>query len=161
MKIFMRVFLIIILSGLSMSELFAQQDVLSASCDGSGNGGTVSWSVGLVAYSTWSDVAGILTEGVQQPYEIFNPDGIEDFVSNSEFSVFPNPTTGKVTLKSFNINLKNRSASIYNMEGTVLRSVSVDAEEVAIPMDDLKPATYFLVILEKDQPVKTYKIIKK
>ena len=35
-------------------QLLAQQDVLSASADATGDGGTVSWSVGQLAYSAWS-----------------------------------------------------------------------------------------------------------
>jgi hypothetical protein len=161
MKIILKLLLILMLAGFPMAELFAQQDILSASCDATGNGGTVSWSVGEVAYSAWSNATGTLTEGVQQPYEIFNMAGIEEFESDPEFIVFPNPTTGKVTLKFFDRNLKNLYSCIYDMDGKLLHRVAVDSEEVSIPMDDFKPATYFLVILEKDQPVKTYKIIKK
>jgi hypothetical protein len=161
MKIVLKLLLILLLAGFTRVPLFAQQDILAASCNASGNGGTVSWSVGLVAYSSWGGASGSIIEGVQQPYEIFNLDGLEEFDSNPGFIVFPNPTTGKVTLKFLDSNLKNRSSCIYDMEGILLRKVTADTEEVTIPMDDLKPATYFLVILEKDQPVKTYKIIKK
>jgi Secretion system C-terminal sorting domain len=161
MKIVLKLLFILMLAGFPMAELFAQQGILSANCNASGNGGTVSWSVGLVAYSAWSESTGIITEGVQQPYEIFNIAGLEDFESDPEFIVFPNPTNGKVTLKFFDHTLKNLSSCIYDIGGTLLRRVEVDTEEVSIPMDDLKSATYFLVILEKDQPVKTYKIIKK
>ncbi len=149
------------LTGFPMTELFAQQDILSAGCNATGNSGSVSWSVGLVAYSAWSASTGTITEGVQQPYEIFNIAGLEESESIPGFIVFPNPTSGKVTLKFFDHRLNNLSSCIYDVEGTLLRRIAIDTEEVIIPMDDLKPATYFLIILEKDQPVKTYKLIKK
>ena len=161
MKSFLKLLLLLMLTGFPMAELVAQQEILSAACDATGTGGTVSWSVGQVAYNDWSDVTGTLTEGVQQPYEIFIMSGLEDFESDPEFIVFPNPTSGKVTLKFFKPHLDNLTSCIYDVEGALMCRNTIDAEEIIIPMDNLKPATYFLIILEKDQPVKTYKIIKR
>jgi len=161
MKSLLKILLILILSGFSMPKLVAQQDILSAGCDATGNGGMVTWSVGLVAYSAWSNTTGFLTEGVQQPYEIFNITGFEELKTNPGIIIFPNPTSGNVTLRTLDHNLKSLSACIFDIKGTRLRTIAIDAEEIAIPMEDLKPATYILNILEKDQLVKTYKIIKK
>ncbi len=161
MKIILKLFFILILAEFPIGALFAQQDILSANCNATGNGGTVSWSIGLVDYSAWSSTTGTVTEGVQQPYEFFIISGLEEFESSTECTVFPNPTTGKIILKFLNHNLKNLSSCIFDLEGARLREIAVDSEEISIPMDDLKPATYFLVILENDRPVKTYKIIKK
>ena len=161
MKIILKLLSILMLAGFSMATLFAQQDILSASCNATGNGGNVSWSVGLVAYNTCSGSTGTLTQGVQQPYEIFVIAGFEEFESGPLCTVFPNPTTGKVTLKFLGHCLNNLSSYIYDMAGNKLCRVTVDVEEVCIPMEDLKPATYFLVILENDKAIKTFKIIKK
>jgi hypothetical protein len=161
MKTIPKLLLMLALGGFTTPGLFAQEGILSASCDASGIGGTVSWSVGQVAYSAWSDATGFVTEGVQQPYEIFNITGFEESASAPRFIVFPNPTSGKVTLKIFDPGLENFDACIYDMNGKRLLSVKVGAEEATIPMEDLRPATYVLNILEKDQTVMTYKIIKK
>ena len=161
MKSFLKLLFILILMGFPLAKLFAQQEILSAACDATGIGGSVTWSVGQVAYSDWSDVTGTLTEGVQQPYEIFIIYGLEDFEPDPEFIVFPNPTSGKVTLKFFNHQPDNMSSCIYDGDGALLYRIAIDTKEVSIPMDNLKPATYFLIILEKDQPVKSYKIIKR
>jgi hypothetical protein len=156
MKIILKVILVV---GLP-TALFAQQDILSTSCDAAGTGGTVSYSVGQVPYLAWTSATGTITEGVQQPYEIFTMAVNEKFTSDPGCIVFPNPTTGKVTLKFSNPILNNLSFCIYDMEGTRMSGDTIDSEEVSIPMDDLKPAIYFLVILEKNQPIKTFKIIK-
>jgi hypothetical protein len=160
MKIIPKFLLMLVFGGFPANALFAQQQILSANCDATGIGGTVTWSVGQVAYCAWSDATGFITEGVQQPYEIFIT-GFEESASTPQFIVFPNPTSGKVTLKIFDPGLKNIDACIYGMNGKRLLTVNVTSEETTIPMDDLRPATYFLNILEKDQTVKTYKIIKK
>lgn len=152
--------LLLVLVGLPISALFAQQDILSASCDAAGTSGTVSWSIGQVSYSAWTTTTGIITEGVQQPYEIFTMAVLEKFTSDLECLVFPNPTTGNVTVKFPDHTLNNLSFRIYDMEGTRVSENIIDSEEVPILIDNLKPAIYFLVILEKNQPIKTYKIIK-
>ena len=152
--------LLLVLVGLPISALFAQQDILSASCDAAGTSGTVSWSIGQVSYSAWTTTTGIITEGVQQPYEIFTMAVLEKFTSDLECIVFPNPTNGKVTLKFPDHTMNNISFKIYDLEGTLVSEDAIDSEEISILMDDLNPAIYFLVILEKNQPIKTYKIIK-
>ena len=161
MKIIPKVLLTLMLGGFPVAGLFAQQEILAASCDAAGSGGTVSWSVGQVAYSAWSDAAGFLTEGVQQPYEIFNITGIDEQASGLQLIVYPNPTSGKITVKKVGSNLKILNIKIYDIEGSLLRTLEVYTEEATIPMDDLPSATYILNILEKNQLVKTCKIIKK
>ena len=161
MKIIPKFLLLLVLGGFPAAGLFAQQQILSANCDATGLGGTVSWSVGQVAYCAWSDATGFLTEGVQQPYEIFNITGFEESTFTPQFIVFPNPTSGKVTLKIFDQGLENLDACIYDMNGKRLCTVKINTEEATIPMENLQPGTYFLNILEKDQTVKTYKIIKR
>jgi hypothetical protein len=160
MKILLKILFIIVVAGCPIPSLFGQQAVLSADCDASGSGGTVSWSVGQVAYTSWTDVTGVKTEGVQQPYEIYIMIGIEEVGTDPGCILFPNPTSGNVTLKFLQGNFKNFSYSVYDLNGKSLRRGAVDKEDVLISMEDLHSDTYFLVLSEKDQAVKTYKIIK-
>jgi len=161
MKIMLKLLLFLMLAGFTNFQLFAQQDVLSASADATGDGGTVSWSVGQVAYSAWSGADGSLTEGVQQPYEIFHIEGIQEFDSGPGCTVSPNPTTGKISMKFSDPDLKNLTFHIYDIEGISVYNAAIEDKEVSVNMDNLKPSSYFLVILKNDLPVKTYKIIKK
>ena len=160
MKIFLKIFLLLLPTGFS-GILFAQQNVVSAGGEATGTGGTSSWSAAQIACSAWIDVSGFLTEGVQQPYEFFNPTGIDELEPDPGFIIFPNPASDKVTLKVIDPNLKNLEIFVYDMKGIRVRTVSVDAEEVVIPMQDLTSSIYFLNIFENDQLVRTYKIIKK
>jgi hypothetical protein len=159
MKTFLTfVFLLVIASFPQIT--FAQQEILSAGFDAVGDSGSVSGSIGQVAFSAWTDTTGNVIEGVQQPYEIFNIPGFSEIGSDPVCLVYPNPTTGIVTIK-FSADVNNTSCSIYDVNGILLRTRSCDSKEVSILMDDLQPATYFLVILKQDQPTKTYKIIKR
>jgi len=159
MKTFLTFVLLLVIAGFPLITS-AQQEIISTGFDAVGDSGSVSGSVGQVAFSTWTDTTGNVIEGVQQPYEIFNIPGFNEIGSEPICLVYPNPTTGTVTIK-FSADVSNTSCSVYDVNGILLRTRSCDSKEISISMDDLQPATYFLVILKQDQPIKTYKIIKR
>lgn len=60
----------VLLLGLGLTGLQAQTSVNATDGDVSGSGGSVSYSVGQVVYTTHTGTSGSVAEGVQQPYEI-------------------------------------------------------------------------------------------
>ena len=160
MNVVQKLFFALLFAG-SPAVNLAQQNVVSAGGEATGTGGTASWSAAQISCSTWFDVTGSLNEGVQQPYEFFNPTGIDELASDPGLTVFPNPASGDVTLKVIDRNLKNLDVCVYDMKGKYLRTISIDTEETTIPMEDLTSSTYFLNIFENNQLLRTYKIIKK
>ena len=97
--------------------LQAQQTISAAGGNATGTSGTVNYTVGQVAYITNTDSSGTITQGVQQPYEIF-PNGIREAEGISlECSVFPNPTSEFLKLKIENYKFENLSYHFYNMNG--------------------------------------------
>ena len=56
----------------------AQEAVSSTGGDASGSGGTASYTIGQVVFSNISNGRGAITQGVQQPYELFVVQGIEE-----------------------------------------------------------------------------------
>jgi len=161
MKIFLKLLVTLMPAVFFMPGLYAQKMILSAGGEAEGGGGNISWSIGQAAYSVWADAEGTLTEGVQQPYEIFISPGLQEFQPESLCIIFPNPTTGNVNLKILDPKLKKISYCIYDTEGRQLHKMAVGIAETTISMDDLKPDTYFLVIQEMDRAIMTYKIIKR
>jgi hypothetical protein len=161
MKFTLKSLLLLILVGISTIGLYAQQGILTASGNAAGTGGSVSWSIGQVAYLTLSDTTGSVTEGLQQPFEIYQYIGIPGREKEPGCQVFPNPTDGKVTLKFSDPDIKGISYAVYDITGLLLSSASVENQQVSIGFDHLIPASYILLILKNDTPVKTYKIVKK
>ena len=71
----------------------AQEAVSAAGGNTFGSGGTASYTVGQVAYTTNSSASGTITQGVQQPYEILVATGVAEAKGISlECIVYPNPT---------------------------------------------------------------------
>jgi hypothetical protein len=67
------------------SFLNAQESVNTASGNASGSGGSVSYSVGEIVYTTNAGDNGAVAQGVQQAYEISAVTGIEEAKDISPF----------------------------------------------------------------------------
>ena len=155
-------FFIAFILSLWLSDLQAQETILSANGSATGSAGTVGYSVGQVAYLTKSGIDGTLTEGIQQPYEILIPTGIEDEKGITlECLIYPNPANRYVKLKIEKHDIINLSYQLYNLTGLLLQNMKIETEETFIPMEDLAKATYFLIISENGKALKTFQVIKK
>jgi len=150
---------ILFLSAIGLIQGFSQENINSTGGKASGTDGTVSYSVGQIVFNTSSSETGVITEGVQQPYEIFITTGIELKTINLELKVFPNPTTDILNLTIDNGN-NELSYQLFNIEGKILKSEKIYSKTSIIDMSNIEPSTYFLRVLEKDQIIKSFKIIK-
>jgi len=138
----------------------AQQATTASGGDASGSGGTVAYSVGQVVYTTNTDASGTVSQGVQQPYEIFTV-GIKETELNILLSVFPNPTAYNLTLQISDYNNEKLSYQLFDMQGKLLNNGQVIAQQVQINTANLPPATYFInVVNQENKKIQSFKIIK-
>lgn len=155
----------------SLSTLMAQETIPATGGNASGSGGTVSYSVGQVVYTTNTGTNGSVAQGVQQPFEISVVTGIEQTAINLAISAYPNPTTDYLVLKIENYDNGNLSYQLFDMQGKLLENKKVTGNETSIDMSKLVPATYFVKVYavgrndrtgvtEGNKEVKTFKIIK-
>lgn len=139
----------------------AQETVSASGGNATGSGGSVSYTVGQVSYFTNTSDAGIITQGVQQPYEILIVTGLEEAKGISiEISVYPNPTSDFLKLKVENYRLVYLSYQLYDINGSLLLDKGIVDKETIVPTGNLVPAAYYLQISDNDKEVKTFKIIK-
>jgi hypothetical protein len=147
----------------------AQQATVAAGGTASGNGGTVSYSIGQVVYTTATGSNGSVAQGVQQTYEITAVTGIEEAKGiRLEVSVYPNPTTDHLTLNvgaSTSLNDQPMSYKLYDMNGKIIETKKIVEENTTIVMSNLLPATYILTVVKtmdekSTQEIKTFKITK-
>jgi hypothetical protein len=139
----------------------AQQTISTAGGEETGTGGTISYSIGQVAYSNFSDITGTIYEGVQQPYEIYvMPTGEDKYGISPELSVYPNPTADYLFLKVKDYKLGNLFYQLYDLNGRLLENKKLESDETFISTDNLARSVYFLKVTDNDTEVKTFKIIK-
>ena len=145
---------------LGLGGLHAQETVLPTGGEATGTGGTASYSVGQVVYTTATGTNGSVAQGVQQPYEISTTVGINETTIQLELSVYPNPTTNYLQLKVDSEKLENLNFQLIDLQGKVIENKKVTANSTTISMEALPKAIYFLNVTKDNQVVKTFKIIK-
>ena len=166
----------ILLTGLGLAGLQAQEAVLAAGGDASGSGGSISYSVGQVTYTTSTGTNGYsVAEGVQQPYEIQTPTGLDEAPGiQLECQAYPNPAKDHLTLKidastsigrqrladGTALSIQSMEYQLYDMQGNLLENKKLTGNETTISMEKLVPASYFLKITSNQKKIKIFKIIK-
>jgi hypothetical protein len=143
--------------------LQAQQTITTSGGEASSEGGTISYTVGQVAYGTHTGTTGSVAEGIQQPYEISVVIGIEESGINLNMAAYPNPVTDHLILKiSDDTSYENRlTATLYDMKGSLIKQQIVVNNETTIDMAGQTAGIYFLKIHSENQKeIKTFKIIK-
>jgi hypothetical protein len=139
----------------------AQQAISTAGGEATGAGGTVSYTIGQVAYTYFAGTGGTITQGVQQSYEILVLKSTDDkYGIHLEFSVYPNPVNEYLTLKVENETIINMAYQLYDMNGTLLENRKLEGSETYIQMDKLAPASYILKVTNYEKEIKTFKIVK-
>ena len=150
------------LFSIGLTRLQAQQTIPATGGNASGSGGSASYTVGQITYTTNTGTNGSVAQGVQQPYEISVVNGIaeaKDIVL--QCSAYPNPVTDIIKLNIGNLSTSNMNYQLFDNNGKLLESKKIANTETSINMHNLATATYFIRINDKDNAIKTFKIIKK
>ncbi len=151
----------VLLLGLGLTGLHAQEAIPASGGNASGSGGSSSYIVGQVVYITSTGSNGSVAQGIQQPFEISVVIGIEEakFIT-LQCVTYPNPATDFLILKVYNYENMSLSYKLYDINGKLLENKNVEGNETSIVMSNLIPATYFLKVIQSNKEVKTFKIIK-
>jgi hypothetical protein len=151
----------LIILGLGLTGLKAQEAMSATGGNASGSGGSSSYSVGQVLYTTNTGTTGSQLQGVQQPVEIFVVTGLPDTQGITlHYSVFPNPVRDFITLKVENYKNENLSYQLFDLMGNLLESEKLVGTETSITMGNLIHASYFLKVTLNNREIKIFKIIK-
>lgn len=157
-------FLIVLFLSISVFISFNAQvlhsGILSAGGNATGTGGSASYSVGQLVYTTATGTTGSVAQGVQQPYEINVVSGISEIYGIELFSAYPNPASTHLVLKIENNELASFTYQLYNTAGSMMKTDKITAHETIINMALLLSATYYLRIFTGNKEVKVFKIIK-
>lgn len=160
---FRMIIILIVVLSVSDEILNAQKAIASAGGSATGSTGSMSYTIGQLDFNTTIALSGTITEGVQQPFEVFIVTGVSKTSENlPDMEVFPNPaaaylqlTTQKVLINSIMI------YQLFDMNGHLIKNGTVLNRETYIDIQDLAPAEYLLKVLTTDHVLKTFKIIKK
>ena len=143
-------------------NLTGQTSVNTCGGDGTGNGGSVAFSIGQVFFQVVEDQQISFSEGVQQAFEISIVDGIEEEDPLSfVISAFPNPT-----MDVLHIELKDEFTGsvmfqVHDAIGNLIQEGEVSTSKFTIQTTDWSGGAYYLHVYNTDSlQSSTLKFIK-
>jgi hypothetical protein len=140
------------------ASVMAQERTTTSGNEATGAGGTVSYSVGLIDYTSNSGSGGSVSEGVQQPYKISGV-GIEEWDMSIDLSIFPNPATEYITVV-LPEQMEGLSFNLTDDKGRIVVNGELNTLENSISVSELTPATYYFNVQRSGKNIRTYKITK-
>lgn len=141
-------------------QLLAQQTIAASGGDVSGSGGTVSFTVGQVVYTTNTTATGTESQGVQQPYEIFETVGLEDNAPEFLCSLYPNPTSDLIIIELPDYSGSAMMYYLYDAAGKLVLSGEVVGATTEIRMTQFASGSYTLSVMNPLQVLKSFTVIK-
>ena len=125
-----------------------------------GNETSISFTVGEPVVKTLQSETMMLTQGFQQARLIVTE--VNDFGGRTyEIKAYPNPTTDFVHVST---NKELPTTSYYRLSdinGSLIDEKSVDGLTTEVSFQQLIPAVYFISIINHNQVIKIFKIIKR
>jgi hypothetical protein len=162
MTIFRNIIFMILVVSFFPESGWGQMTISSTGGNASGSGGSVSFTAGQVTYNTYSGTTGSVAQGVQQPYEISVVTAVENTESITlGYKVYPNPTSGVLILTAKLSDTGNSRFRLYDLNGILLQDMLIESDLTEIDVQFLSPGIYFLSVIQDNQEVKVFKIIKK
>jgi len=150
---------LLLLSIILSFSLYAQISVNSAGAEATGQGGSLSYSVGQVVYSASSSSAGSASAGVQQAYEVSVATQISATNLNIDASVYPNPTTDFLILNVPEIE-ENYTYQVTDINGKQLNTGLINNTQTNLDFSSYVIGTYFIKLVQANSNIKTFQVIK-
>lgn len=139
------------------ANCFTQQNCVASGGTASGSGGSLTYSVGQNDYSNAGSTSGSINEGVQQPFEFFKENSLDEIEVN--YTIFPNPTQEGITI-SLSPQEKISEFALVDLNGKQLLRSPIKEVEFTIDLSTLAPSTYFVNLFQDAVLAETIKIIK-
>lgn len=138
----------------------AQTAVLATGTTATGATGSVSYSVGQIAYSQKGANLEI-TEGVQQPYEIITLAVDDTSVSEKNILLYPNPVRDYLKIDFGKENFQNSKYALFDSQGKMIKTGNLTQQKTELNMATLPSSVYLIQIFQDNKNIKVFKIIKK
>jgi len=155
----MKKLILIVIVLLFNTKIVAQTATVSSGNTANSSQGSVSYTIGQIAYTSSTSSSGSIEQGVQQSYSISETLGAQESAISLKIVAFPNPTTNTLQLKLENDN-PDLSYRLVNLLGETISIEKIVSNSTIINMKQKPSATYFLNIYHQSNLIKTFKIIK-
>ncbi|MDG1148026.1 MAG: T9SS type A sorting domain-containing protein [Crocinitomicaceae bacterium] len=133
------------------------QEVVSTQGESYSNAsGSIDFTIGELIIDTGTDGTNDITQGFHQTN--WNFLGVEDHSPSYEATIFPNPTSEVLNIKTSTF--ENVTYTLYDAQGKLVLQDILSAEQTPIQVGQLAPGSYSLSLNNQTQNLKTFKLIK-
>ena len=147
----------LVLSMLLATTTATAQEVVSTQGDSYSNGtANIDFTIGEVVINTGTDGTNDITQGFHQTN--WNFLGVEDHAPSYEATIFPNPTSEVLNIRTSTF--ENVTYSLYDAQGKLVLQDKLSSEQTKIPVSNLATGSYSLILNNETQNLKTFKVIK-
>ena len=155
--------IILLVVALAMTNLAISQttspELVSSSGDSFSNATyQLDWSVGECVTATHSAGDYVITQGFHQNTYVITT--VEDLRAEIEMTVYPNPTSDFISLKVESSKAENMRYTIIDFTGKVLQISDFSSDIEQINFSNYAVGTYFISVMENNQLIKSFQIIK-
>lgn len=155
---------LIVFSLLSTLAVTAQEVVSTLGDSYSNASANIDFTIGEVVIDTGTDGINDLTQGFHQTN--WNFVGLEDHAPNYEATIFPNPTSEVLNIRTSTF--ENVTYTLYDAQGKLILQDILSAEQTPILVSQLAPGSYSLELIFEDEndgslslsKRKTFKLVK-
>jgi hypothetical protein len=116
---------------------------------------TMDFTIGEPITATLTGQNGIATQGFHQG--TISITSVRETLSLAELSVYPNPTTDRLTISTA---IENALWQLHTLDGKIVASGALNLGSTTVDVTALAQATYMLTITTPLQRVNTYRIVK-
>ena len=133
------------------------QEVISTQGDSYSNASAnINFTIGEVVINSGTDGINDLTQGFHQTN--WNFVGVEHHASNYEATIFPNPTSEVLFIRTSRF--ENVTYTLYDTKGKLILQDKLSAEQTPIQVSQLAAGSYSLILNKQTQNLKTFKLVK-
>ncbi|MBB6371421.1 T9SS type A sorting domain-containing protein [Chryseobacterium shigense] len=150
----------LILFTFSVSLLNAQSAILTTGTNASAGNGSVSYSVGQVAY-LYKGVNSEILEGLQQGYEITTLSASETTSKQEGILLYPNPTRDYLYIDFSDVPYKGSEYQLFDAQGKLIKKDMISQPKSELNLSSLPSAVYIIRVNQNGENLKTFKVIKK
>jgi len=125
-----------------------------------GFGGSGSYTVGQVFYTSHTATTGVVLQGVQQLFELQTLSNPALTTVNLSVFPYPNPTKDFIVLEITDKGMNDLRYTLFDVNGRAIVSKAITASSTQIQMKHLAVGAYILKVIQKNKALKSFKILK-
>ena len=141
-------------------SLQAQQAVISAGGSGKSGNLSINWSIGEVITETFVSMPFKLTQGVQQPHIKVEPVAGMSEMKIYQITAYPNPANDVVIVSIAESAENQLTLKVFDINGRLVHIAPITGNETRIHVKNFAAGIYLMQIMDKNNNVQTFKIIK-